>query len=216
MRSSLVLQGFEVGDARSGDEALEQLRTDGYDLVLLDINMPGASGIEICRTIRATGDIPIVMLTVRNAERDKIQALEAGADDYVTKPFSMGELVARIRAHLRRSRPAASSEPKRVNLGQVEIDFEAREVIGRGQVMHLTPKEYELMRYLVEHPNRVLGHREILQAVWGPDYGDEVEYLRAFVKQLRKKLEPEPAKPQYLLTEPWVGYRFAYPKDPSM
>src|SRR5271157_2602796 len=212
MRSSLVLQGFEVGDARSGDEALEQLRTDGYDLVLLDINMPGASGIEICRTIRATGDIPIVMLTVRNAERDKIQALEAGADDYVTKPFSMGELVARIRAHLRRSPPVASSESKRVNLGQVEIDFEAREVIDRGQVMHLTPKEYELLRYLVEHPNRVLGHREILQAVWGPDYGDEVEYLRAFVKQLRKKLEPEPAKPQYLLTEPWVGYRFAYPK----
>ncbi len=216
MRSSLVLQGFEVGDARSGDEALEQLRTDGYDLVLLDINMPGASGIEICRTIRATGDIPIVMLTVRNAERDKIQALEAGADDYVTKPFSMGELVARIRAHLRRSPPAASSESKRVNLGQVEIDFEAREVIGRGQVMHLTPKEYELMRYLVEHPNRVLGHREILQAVWGPDYGDEVEYLRAFVKQLRKKLEPEPANPQYLLTEHWVGYRFAYPKNQSM
>jgi len=216
MKSSLALQGFEVGDARSGEEALDKLRSDKYDLVLLDINMPGASGFEICRTIRSAGEIPIVMLTVRNAEGDKIRALEAGADDYVTKPFSVGELMARIRAHLRRSSPAASAQLKRISLGEVEIDLGAREVITRGETRHLTPKEFDLMRYLVEHPNRVLPHREILRAVWGPDYGEEVEYLRAFVKQLRKKIEPEPANPKCLLTEPWVGYRFVPPDESSL
>jgi len=155
------------------------------------------------------------MLTVRNEEKDKIEALEAGADDYVTKPFSTRELVARIRAHLRRSPSADSSGPKRLKLEDFEIDFEAREINSRGEKKHLTPKEFELMRYLVEHPNRVLHHREILQTVWGPDYGDEVEYLRAFVRQLRKKIEPKPANPKYLLTEPWVGYRFVCPIEPS-
>ena len=212
LRTSLVLQGFEVGDARSGDEALEDLRADRYDLVLLDINMPGESGFETCRAIRAGSEIPIVMLTVRNSEKDKVRALEAGADDYVTKPFAMGELVARIRAHLRRS-PAASSTPKSVNLGEAEVDFETRQVTARGLRMRLTPREFDLMRFLVEHANQVVRHREILRAVWGPDHGDEVEYVRAFVKQLRKKIEPEPAHPKYLLTEPWVGYRLVCPKE---
>jgi len=212
LRTSLVLQGFEVGDARSGDEALEDLRADRYDLVLLDINMPGESGFETCRAIRAGSEIPIVMLTVRNSEKDKVRALEAGADDYVTKPFAMGELVARIRAHLRRS-PAASSTPKSVNLGEAEVDFETRQVTVRGLRRRLTPREFDLMRFLVEHANQVVRHREILRAVWGPDHGDEVEYVRAFVKQLRKKIEPEPAHPKYLLTEPWVGYRLVCPKE---
>ena len=212
LRTSLVLQGFEVGDARSGDEALEDLRADRYDLVLLDINMPGESGFETCRAIRAGSEIPIVMLTVRSSEKDKVRALEAGADDYVTKPFAMGELVARIRAHLRRS-PAASSTPKSVNLGEAEVDFETRQVTARGLRMRLTPREFDLMRFLVEHANQVVRHREILRAVWGPDHGDEVEYVRAFVKQLRKKIEPEPAHPKYLLTEPWVGYRLVCPKE---
>jgi two-component system KDP operon response regulator KdpE len=212
LRSSLVLQGFEVGDARSGDEALEELRSDRYDLVLLDINMPGESGVEICRIIRSSGEIPIVMLTVRNTEKEKVNALEAGADDYVTKPFGMEELVARIRAHLRRS-PAASSMPRRIHLGEVEVDFEARQVIAHGTKMRLTPREFDLMRYLVDHSNQVVRHREILRAVWGPDHGDEIEYVRAFVKQLRKKIEPEPAHPKYLLTEPWVGYRLVYSRN---
>jgi two-component system KDP operon response regulator KdpE len=213
LRSSLVLQGFEVGDARSGDEALEELRAEKYDLVLLDINMPGESGFETCRTIRSSAEIPIVMLTVRSTEADKVHALEAGADDYVTKPFGMGELVARIRAHLRRSPTAVNSMPKRFHLGEVEVDFETRQVTAHGTKMRLTPREFDLMRYLVDHPNQVVRHREILRAVWGPDHGDEVEYVRAFVKQLRKKIELEPANPQYLLTEPWVGYRLVCPKD---
>jgi len=214
LRSSLVLQGFEVGDARSGDEALEELREEKYDLVLLDIKMPGESGFETCRIIRSSSEIPIVMLTVINTERDKVQALEAGADDYVTKPFGMEELVARIRAHLRRS-PAASSMPKRLQLGQVEVDFEARQVNAPGRRMRLTPREFDLMQYMVCHANQVVRHREILRAVWGPDHGDEVEYVRAFIKQLRKKIELEPANPKYLLTEPWVGYRLVCNDEPS-
>ena len=214
LRSSLVLQGFEVGDARSGDEALEELREEKYDLVLLDIKMPGESGFEICRIIRSSAEIPIVMLTVINTERDKVQALEAGADDYVTKPFGMEELVARIRAHLRRS-PAANSMPKRLQLGQVEVDFEARQVNAPGRRMRLTPREFDLMQYMVCHANQVVRHREILRAVWGPDHGDEVEYVRAFIKQLRKKIELEPANPKYLLTEPWVGYRLVCNDEPS-
>jgi two-component system KDP operon response regulator KdpE len=214
LRSSLVLQGFEVGDARSGDEALEELREEKYDLVLLDIKMPGESGFEICRIIRSSAEIPIVMLTVKNTEKDKVQALEAGADDYVTKPFGMVELVARIRAHLRRS-PAASSMPKRLQLGQVEVDFEARQVNAPGRRMRLTPREFDLMQYMVCHSNQVVRHREILRAVWGPDHGDEVEYVRAFIKQLRKKIELDPANPKYLLTEPWVGYRLVCNDEPS-
>ena len=213
LRTSLVLQGFEVGDARSGDEALEELRAEKYDLVLLDIKMPGESGLETCRIIRSSAEIPIVVLTVKNAESDKVQALEAGADDYVTKPFSMEELTARIRAHLRRS-PAAGSVPKRLQLGQVEVDFEARQVNAPGRRTRLTPREFDLMQYMVCHPNQVVRHREILRAVWGPDHGNEVEYVRAFIKQLRKKIELEPAHPKYLLTEPWVGYRLVCDDEP--
>ena len=219
MRTTLATHGYEVEDARSGEGALERLRSETYDLVLLDVNMPSMDGLETCRAIRSGSDIAIIMLTVRNSERDKVDTLNAGADDYVTKPFSTPELLARIRAALRRA-PPGFGEPKRIAFESVEIDFEARHVVVRGQKVRLTPKEFALLRYFATHPNRALSHRELLQAVWGPDYGEESEYLRVFVNQLRKKIEPDPANPKYLLTEAWVGYRLNLPgkelsKEPS-
>ncbi len=201
--------GYEVEDARSGEEALEKLRAGRYDLMLLDINMPGMGGLETCRQVRANSDMAIIMLTVRNTEQDKVQALDAGADDFITKPFSTPELLARIRAALRRTPSSPEAGPQNITLDNVEIDFQSRKLIVRGTEVRLTPKEFDLLRYLTLHPNRAIPHRELLQAVWGPDYGDEVEYLRVFVKQLRRKIEPKPDKPRYILTEPWVGYRFA-------
>jgi two-component system KDP operon response regulator KdpE len=214
MRTTLVANGYEMAEARSGDAALEMIRNERYDLILLDMNMPGRSGIETCRAIRELRrgvDLAIIVLTIRNAEKDKVEALDAGADDYITKPYSTPELLARIRAALRRSPLAADSAPSRLVLDGVDIDFQAHEVSVRGRKAHLTSKELDLLSFLVAHPNKVLGHRELLQSVWGPDYGDEHEYLRVFVNRLRKKIEPDPAKPRYLLTEPWVGYRFHLP-----
>ena len=198
-------------EARSGEEAVEKLRSSRFDLVILDMNMPGMGGIEACRAIRSGSEAAIIMLTVRNAEKDKVEALDAGADDYVTKPFSTPELLARIRAALRRMPSALDSIPSRIRLEHGEIDFELRHINIRGNEVRLTPKEFDLLRYLVAHANKAVTHRELLQAVWGPDYGDEVEYLRVFVNQLRKKIEMEPGKPRYLLTEPWIGYRFQLP-----
>ena len=214
MRTTLAARGYEVGDARTGEEALEKVRQETYDLVLLDVNMPGMGGIETCRALRAGSDIGIIMLTVRDSEKDKIEALDAGADDYVTKPFSSPELLARIRATLRRSPTAADQGPRLLRLGEIEIDFEARHVRTPAASLHLTPKQFELLRYLANHPNTAISHRELLQAVWGPDYGDQIEYLRVFINQLRKKIEPNPGNPQYLLTEPWMGYRFNLPPEP--
>jgi two-component system KDP operon response regulator KdpE len=211
MRTALPAHGYEVGDARTGEEALERLRSETYDLLLLDMNMPGMGGLETCRAIRSGSDIAIIMLTVRNMEKDKVDALDAVADDYVTKPFGVPELMARIRAALRRMPLAPEAGPPRLIFDDIEVDFEARHVTVGGQRARLTPKELDLLRYLVTHPNKAIAHRELLQAVWGPDYGDEVEYLRVFVNQLRKKIEPQPAKPRYLLTEAWVGYRFRLP-----
>jgi len=208
MRTTLTGEGYEVEDARSGEEALEKLRAGRYDLMLLDINMPGMGGLETCRQVRANSDMAIIMLTVRNTEQDKVQALDAGADDFITKPFSTPELLARIRAALRRTPSSPEAGPQHITLDNVEIDFQSRKLIVGGNEVRLTPKEFDLLRYLTLHPNRAIPHRELLQAVWGPDYGDEVEYLRVFVKQLRRKIEPKPDKPQYILTEPWVGYRF--------
>lgn len=210
LRMTLASRDYTVSDARSGEEAVNALRSDKADLVLLDMNMPGIGGLETCRLIRASSEIPIIVLTVRNAEKDKVEALDAGADDYVTKPFGTPELLARIRAALRRM-PASDLEQQHLDLGDVEIDFQMRHVKVRGRTARLTPKEFDLLRYFVSHPNKAIGHREMLQAVWGPDYGDELEYLRVFINQLRKKLEVDPAKPRYLLTEPWVGYRFCPP-----
>jgi two-component system KDP operon response regulator KdpE len=207
MRTTLTDAGYEVDDAKTGEECLEKVREFHPDLVLLDINMPGLSGLAACRAIRADTNIAIVMLTVRNSEADKVQALDAGADDFVTKPFSTPELLARIRAALRRV-PVSQSSAARLRVGQLEIDFMARRVANGPKTAHLTPKELDLLRYLTQHANEAVPHRELLQAVWGPDYGDQVDYLRVFIKNLRKKLELDPEHPEYITTEPWVGYRF--------
>jgi two-component system, OmpR family, KDP operon response regulator KdpE len=214
MRVTLTGQGYEVDDAKSGEAALEKLRDQRFDLVLLDMNMPGMGGLETCRAIRGQSEIGIIMLTVQDSEADKVDALDAGADDYVTKPYNPPELLARIRAALRRT-PSMLEPTGRVQLGSVEIDFDARHVTAREKKVRLTPKEFELLRYLVGHANKTVSHRELLQAVWGPDYGDQVDYLRVFVNQLRKKIEPKPSSPTFLLTEPWVGYRLNMPSESS-
>lgn len=211
LRATLTAKGYEVVDARSGEEALEALRDSRFNLVLLDINMPGIGGLETCREIRASSEVAIIMLTVHNAEADKVAALDAGADDYVTKPFSTPELLARIRAALRRQPNAGEGAPESIVIEEVEIKLATRRVVVQGRESRLTPKEFDLLQYLLANPNVALPHTRLLQAVWGPDYGDQVEYLRVFVNQLRKKIEPDPAHPKFLLTEPWVGYRFAIP-----
>jgi two-component system KDP operon response regulator KdpE len=209
LRTTLVASGYAVREARTGEEALEKLRAETPSLLIVDINLPGMSGFEVCREIREASDAPIIMLSVRNSERDKVRALDAGADDYVVKPFSAQELLARIRANLRRRTEHVDEAPLVFESEHLTVDFARRSVTARGQKVRLTPKEFDLLHYFVTHPNKTLPHRELLQTVWGPDYGDEVEYLRVFVNQLRKKIEPRPAKPRILITEPWVGYRFA-------
>jgi two-component system KDP operon response regulator KdpE len=207
MRTTLAGAGYEVGDAKTGEEALEKLREFRPDLVLLDVNMPGLGGLAVCKEIRSDANVAIIMLTVRNSEGDKVAALDAGADDFVTKPFSTPELLARIRAALRRV-PSPPSSPVRFHVGRLVVDFAARTVANGATTEHLTPKELDLLRYLTQHANEAVSHRELLQAVWGPDYGDQVDYLRVFIKNLRKKIETNPEHPEYIRTEPWVGYRF--------
>jgi two-component system KDP operon response regulator KdpE len=209
LRSSLCALGFVVADAETGEAALAMVREEKFDLILLDINMPGLSGLETCRAIRAKSDVGILMLTVRDRADDKIEALEAGADGYVMKPFDVNELLARIRATLRRAPGSAISGSTRLRFGSLEISFRERQVRVDGRRTRLTPTEFELLHYFVTHANSVLPHDKILQAVWGPDYGEEVEYLRVYVNQLRKKIEPDPTCPRYILTVPWLGYRFA-------
>jgi two-component system KDP operon response regulator KdpE len=207
MRTTLITAGYEVDDAKTAEEGLAKVREFRPDLILLDINMPGMGGVAACRELRADQNVAIIMLTVHNTEAAKVEALDAGADDFVTKPFSTPELLARIRAALRRI-PLAQSAPSRLRIGDLTIDFAARTVTRGTSSAHLTPKELDLLRYLTQHANEAVPHRELLQAVWGPDYGDQVDYLRAFIKSLRKKVEPDPEHPQYIMTEPWIGYRF--------
>jgi len=207
MRTTLTGSGYEVDDAKTGEEALTKLRDFRPDLVLLDINMPGMGGLAACRAIRVDPNVAIIMLTVHNTEAAKVEALDAGADDFITKPFGTPELLARIRAVLRRV-PVAQSSPSRVRIDDLIIDFSARTVARGTSTSHLTPKELDLLRYLTQHANEAVPHRELLQAVWGPDYGDQVDYLRAFIKTLRKKIELNPDRPRYVTTEPWIGYRF--------
>jgi len=207
MRTTLVANGYEVDEAKTGEDALTRIREFRPDLTLLDMNMPGMGGLAACRAIRSDTNIAIIMLTVRNSEEDKVAALDAGADDFVTKPFSTPELLARIRAALRRV-PTSQSSPGRIRVGGIVIDFGARTILREDVSTHLTPKELDLLRYLTKHTNQALAHRELLQAVWGPDYGDQVDYLRVFIKNLRKKIEPNPDHPEYITTEPWVGYCF--------
>ena len=202
--------GFVVAAAESGEAALEAVRTQKFDLILLDINMPGLSGLETCRAIRARSDVGILMLTVRDRAEDKIEALDAGADGYVTKPFDINELLARIRATLRRASASALGYHAEFSSCMAWRSTSTdRQVSVNGRVTRLTPTELDLLHYFVTHADSVLPHDKILQAVWGPDYGQEVEYLRVYVNQLRKKIEPDPAHPRYILTVPWLGYRFS-------
>jgi two-component system KDP operon response regulator KdpE len=206
LRSTLSSQGYVITDAKTGEEAVESVRKNKPDLVLLDVNMPGMGGIAACREIRQSSEAPIIMLTVRNAERDKVAALDAGADDYVVKPFGIEELLARIRAALRRYAPGDALPP--FVSKELTLDFESRQLTVRGEEVHLTPNEFDVLRHLIANQGKPLTHRRILQSVWGPDYGEETENLRVVINQLRKKIETDPAHPKYIRTEPWVGYRF--------
>jgi two-component system, OmpR family, KDP operon response regulator KdpE len=215
VRTTLVAQGYEVGEARTGKEAVEKHSQQRFDLILLDVNMPGMGGLETCRELRSSSDVAIIMLTVRNAEEDKVRALDAGADDYVTKPFSTPELLARIRAALRRLPTSPVDSHQTLALEDCLINFSTRRVTAGDKEVRLTPKEFDLLQFLVAHANVPIPHARLLQAVWGPDYGNEVEYLHVFINQLRKKIEKDPSQPKYLLTEPWVGYRFCIPEQPQ-
>jgi two-component system, OmpR family, KDP operon response regulator KdpE len=208
MRETLTAAGYEIDDARNGLEGLDKLRAFHPDLVLLDMNMPEMGGVDVCKAIRGDSNIGIIMLTVRKSDADKVAALDAGADDFISKPFSTPELLASIRAALRRVPTQAGQSPK-LQFGDLLIDFAGR-MVTRGSISnHLTPKELDVLRYLTQHVNEAVSHREILQAVWGPDYGDQVDYLRVVIKNLRKKIEKSPDHPIYIKTEPWVGYRFS-------
>jgi two-component system KDP operon response regulator KdpE len=211
MKAALSAEDYVVISAKSALEAFGALREERVDLILLDVNMPEINGLEACAEIRRTSEVPIIMLTVRNSESDKVASLDAGADDYVTKPFSMPELLARIRANLRRSSLSAPLSGSKLTFGAVEIDLNTRHVFVSGRDVRFTPKEFDLLYYFVTHPNMTIPHGKLLQAVWGPDYGDEPEYLRVFINQLRKKIETNPAKPKYIVTVPWVGYQFVAP-----
>jgi len=212
LRTILISQGFVVMDVKTGEEALDVIRKERIELVLLDVNLPGMSGFETCVEIRRTSTVPVIMLTARNSERDKVQAFVAGADDYIVKPFGAEELTARMRATLRR---AGSEESLTFDSPDLQIDFERRTVSVKQRTVRLTPKEFELLRQLVTNQGKTMTHRWLLQTVWGPDYGEEAESLRVLVNQLRKKIELDSRKPRYILTEPWVGYRFENPYDPS-
>ncbi|MBO0859789.1 MAG: response regulator transcription factor [Chloracidobacterium sp.] len=208
LRRSLVARGYEVQVASCGEEALDIFNAWTPDLVITDLSMPNMGGLELCRRIRANSQAPIIVLSVKGEERAKVEALDAGADDYVTKPFGMDELLARVRATLRRAPATVDQQLKVLKAGDFLADLESHSVSARGSEVHLTPKEYELLVYLIRHPNKALTHHALLGAVWGGDYVEQTEYLRVFIGQLRKKIEPDPAKPRYILTEPWIGYRF--------
>jgi two-component system KDP operon response regulator KdpE len=208
LRRGLSARGYEVQTSSDGEEALSTFSQWPADLVITDLSMPQMGGLELCRRLRKLSQVPIIVLSVKGEERTKVEALDAGADDYITKPFGIDELLARVRAALRRAPSATALEVKEIRLGDLEVDLEARSVIVRGNELHLTPKEYELLVYLIRHAGKVLTHRVLLGAIWGGDYTEQTEYLRVFVGQLRKKIEADPAKPHYILTEPWVGYRF--------
>ncbi len=207
LRASLTAARYEVDTAASGEESLEMMKDRQYHLVLLDLSMPGVDGLELCRTLRATSEAEIIIISVRSIEQDIIAGLDAGADDYITKPFRTPELLARIRSALRRNVASLESGPHKITLEGIEIDFRERRVTVNGKDVRLTPKEFEVLHYLANHPDQPVPHREILSAVWGPEHSEHTEYLRAFIKQLRKKIEPVPAQPKYLITEPWVGYK---------
>ena len=207
LRSGLAKHGFDVRVAGEGEAALELFRAWTPDLVITDLSMPNMNGLKLCRRLRETSSVPIIILSVKGDEVTKVEALDAGADDYVTKPFGMGELLARVRATLRRS-PETGNEGTAIKEGDFRVDFETRAVEVSGKEIRLSPKEFDLLVFLIRNSGKVLTHRTLLANVWGGNYTDQTEYLRVFIRHLRKKIEPDPAKPQYILTDPWVGYRF--------
>ncbi len=210
LRANLNARGYEVHLAQDGLEAVEIAGQVLPDLIILDVNMPRMNGFDACRRIREWGDMPIIILSVRDDEKDKVMALDEGADDYVTKPFGMEELLARIRVALRRTSRASIETPV-FQTGNLKIDFTSRLVSTNDEEVKLTRTEYELLAYLANNAGKVLTHREILHNVWGPEYGDELEYVRTFINQLRRKIEEDPANPQYIITEQRIGYRFVKP-----
>ena len=208
----LTTKGYDVHVAADGEAALQTFGDWHPDLVVTDLSMPNMNGLELCRRLRAFSEVPIIVLSVKGEERAKVEALDAGADDYVTKPFGIDELLARIRATLRRAPAAQATAKNTLEVGDFCIQLEERKVVVRTKEVRLTPKEYELMIYLLGHPGKVLTHYALLGAVWGGNFTEQTEYLRVFIRQLRKKIEVDPANPQYILTEPWIGYRF-HPGD---
>ncbi len=208
LRTTLNAQGYEIRVANDGETALEILKDFTPDLVITDLMMPNVNGIELCRRLRKISQVPILVLSVRGEERSKIEALDSGADDYITKPFSTGELLARVRAALRRAPTSTPEQKTKIEAGDFRIDLDSRSVRVGEREVRLTPKEFDVLVYMAQHPHKVLTHRAILNAVWGSNSMEQNEYLRVFVGQLRKKLEPNVSAPKYILTEPWIGYRF--------
>ena len=211
VRAMLVSQGYETYAAQRGQEALDMIRSEKFDLVLLDLKLPDMTGIDVCRAIRPGFDAVIVVLTVSDKEADKVAAFHAGADDYVTKPFKVAELLARIRSHLMRHVGTTELSWNLWSLDDAVIDFARRTISRNGREMSLSPKQYQLLRYLVSNRGKALSHRTLLQSIWGAEYGEETNLLQAIVAQLRKKIEPEPSAPRYLISIPWFGYRFDGP-----
>ena len=207
MSVSLPARGYVVRTASDGEQALDEIRKQAPDLVVLDLVMPGMGGLEVCRRVREFSSVPIIVLSAKGSESDKIAALDMGADDYVTKPFSLDELLARIRA-VRRRMLLSDAAATQIRAGELTIDMNERRVTMSGAEIKLTPKEFEVLKYLASNSGRVVTHRALLQAVWGSEATEQTEYLRVFINQLRRKIEPDPQNPRYLLTEPWVGYRF--------
>jgi len=214
LRGSLAAQGYLITEARSGEEALEEMGQRPADLVLLDVEMPGIGGMETCRRLRAIAPrAGVIMVTVCDSEEDKIRALEAGADDYVTKPFSFRELLARLRAIARRLGVGQAAGTAVLKVGELELDVDRRILRRAGEEVHLSPTEFSLLSYLMQHANTAIEHGKLLRAIWGPEYGSELEYLRTYIKRLRKKIEHDAINPEYLLTVPWLGYRFCDPSE---
>ena len=207
LRRSLTAHRYDVRAASDGEAGLELFHDWKPDLVITDLSMPEMSGIEVCREIRKISEIPIIVLSVKGEERTKVEALDAGADDYITKPFGMNELLARVRATLRRA-PDEKKEEMLLEIGDFSVNLARHQAFVRGEEVHLTPKEFELLTYLIKNHDKVLTHRTLLGAIWGGNYTEQIEYLRVFLGNLRKKIEPNPSKPQYIITEPWIGYRF--------
>ncbi|HZU41084.1 MAG TPA: response regulator transcription factor [Terriglobales bacterium] len=208
LKTTLSSNGYGTRTARDGDEALQLIKDWSPDLIITDLRMPNMDGLDLCRHVRQKSQVPIIVLSVKGEEQIKVQALDAGADDYVTKPFNVNELLARVRAALRRSAARQEPESEAINIGDFKIDLHARTVLVNDRAVHLTPKEFDLLVYLARHPGKVMTHRVLLSSIWGANSVEQPEYLRVFIGHLRKKIEPDEGAPRYIITDPWVGYRF--------